>query len=138
MKRILISTLFVLNLSVSSYAEPEFPTAAEIKAISIEATKKLEAELFNSEKGKNAYTEIMKILETKIKKIASEGVYNSLIINYLNSDKVGVEKFLKKLSDREQVLLKERIVEDLIKKGYEITKNQYYNNPNNLFISISW
>lgn len=138
MKKILISTLFVVNLSVSSYAESEFPTAAEIKAISIEATKKLEAELFNSEKGKNAYTKIMNILETKIKKIASEGVYNSLIINYLNSDKVGVEKILKKLSNREQVLLKERIVEDLIKKGYEITKNQYYNNPNNLFISISW
>ena len=104
MIRILITTLFVQNLLVSSYAETEFPTAAEIKAISIEATKKLEAELFNSEKGKNAYTEIMKILETKIKKIASEGVYNSLIINYLNSDKVEVEKLLKKLSDREQVL----------------------------------
>ena len=38
----------------------------------------------------------------------------------------------------EQILLKERIVEDLIKKGYGVTKNEYYNNSNTLYISISW
>ena len=37
-----------------------------------------------------------------------------------------------------QILLKERIVEDLIKKGYGVTKNEYYNNSNTLYISISW
>lgn len=80
----------------------------------------------------------MNILESKIKKLASEGVYNVLIINYLNNEKVGCDKFLKSLSDKEQILLKERIVEDLIKKGYGVTKNEYYNNSNTLYISISW
>ena len=138
MKRILISVVLGISSVVSLSVASEFPTASEIKAISIEATKKLETELFNSEKGKKAYSEIMNILESKIKKLASEGVYNVLIINYLNSEKVGCDKFLKSLSDKEQILLKEIIVEDLIKKGYGITKNEYYNNSNSLYISISW
>lgn len=138
MKKILISIILGISLVVSSSISSEFPTAAEIKAISVEATKKLETELFNSEKGKKAYSEIMTTLENKIKKLASEGVYNILIINYMNSQKIGCDKFLKDLSDKEQILLKERIVEDLIKKGYGVTKNEYYNNTNSLYISISW
>lgn len=138
MKKILISIILGISLVVSSSIASEFPTAAEIKAISVEATKKLETELFNSEKGKKAYSEIMTTLENKIKKLASEGVYNILIINYMNSQKIGCDKFLKDLSDKEQILLKERIVEDLIKKGYGVTKNEYYNNTNSLYISISW
>jgi len=138
MKKILISVILGISSVVSSSIASEFPTAAEIKAISVEATKKLETELFNSEKGKKAYSEIMTTLENKIKKLASEGVYNILIINYMNSQKIGCDKFLKDLSDKEQILLKERIVEDLIKKGYGVTKNEYYNNTNSLYISISW
>ena len=136
MKKILISVILGISSVVSSSIASEFPTAAEIKAISVEATKKLET--FNSEKGKKAYSEIMTTLENKIKKLASEGVYNILIINYMNSQKIGCDKFLKDLSDKEQILLKERIVEDLIKKGYGVTKNEYYNNTNSLYISISW
>ena len=66
MKKILISVILGISSVVSSSIASEFPTAAEIKAISVEATKKLETELFNSEKGKKAYSEIMTTLENKI------------------------------------------------------------------------
>ena len=56
MKRILISVVLGISSVVSLSVASEFPTASEIKAISIEATKKLETELFNSEKGKKAYS----------------------------------------------------------------------------------
>ena len=137
-KKIFISTLLSMSLITALFAESEFPAAAEIKSISIEATKKLETELFNSEKGQKAYKEIMNFIETKVRNIASGGVYDSFNITYMNSRKMGYEEILKKLSAKEQILLKERIIEDLIKKGYKITENEYFNNPDSLYISVSW
>jgi len=135
MKKKIIVLLFCMA-SINLMAE--FPTAQKIRSITDQATQQAYKKLMSSKKGKEVYSGIMKIFEKNIMKIAKEGFYDTFTIWYMNADKIGHEKLMKKLSKKEQDIMRQKIIEDLKKKGYKITLNKFWDNPNAINISISW
>ena len=114
------------------------PSAKKARTITNKATQQAYSKLMSSKKGKEVYNGIMKLFEKNIMKIAKEGFYDSFVITIYNSDKIGIEKLMKKLSRKEQDMLRQKVIEDLKKKGYKVTLNQYWDNPDNINISVSW
>ena len=121
---------------VSAFAE--LPSATYVKKISTEATKKAYKELLSSKKGKEVYKNLMSIFEKNIMKVANEGFYDTLNITIFNSGKLGIKKEMKKLSKKEQDLMRQLIIHELQKKGYKIGYHQYWDNPGEFAIKVSW
>ncbi|MCJ8326627.1 MAG: hypothetical protein MJK08_05945 [Campylobacterales bacterium] len=135
MKRIIVGISLICLMINSLMA---MPSAKEMRKTTEKATKAAYGKLLKSKNGKEVYSGIMKIFEKNISKIAKGGFYNMFTITIYNSDKIGHGKLLKKLSKKDQAIMREKIVNDLKDKGYKITLNQYWNNPDKLNISISW
>ena len=84
------------------------------------------------------FMDLKPIFEKNIMKIAKEGFYDSFVITIYNSQEIGIDKLMKKLSRKEQDILRQKVIEDLKKKGYKVTLNQYWDNPDKINISVSW
>ncbi len=114
MKRLvtlMILSLFTLNLMA------EIPSARYVKKVSRQATQKAYKKLLSSKKGQEVYKNLMSIFEKNIMKIAKEGFYDTFSINIYNSDKLGIQKEMNKLSAKEQNMMRQLIISKLKQKG---------------------
>ena len=131
-KNLILSTLLI---STSLMAMPD---AKQMRDTTDKATKVAVAKLLEGKEGQEVYNGVMSILEKNITRIAEGGFYDTLTITYMNAEKYGHEKLLRKLKRQETDILRQKIIKDLEDKGYKITLNRFWNNPNALNISISW
>ena len=128
-----LSLIFLMTNSLMA-----MPSAKEMRKTTDKATTSAYSKLLKSKNGKEAYSGIMKIFENNISRIAKGGFYDTFTITIYNSDKIGHGKLLAKLSKKDQAIMRQKIINDLKDKGYKITLNQYWDNPDKLNISISW
>ena len=105
--------------------------------ITKQETKKLEKKIMQSPNGKKAYNGLIKFFNKNIAKISSGGYYNSFVITYMNDPKK-ISELLKPLTKKEQDVMRSLVIRELIKKGYSIKYNQYWNNEDAFRITISW
>ena len=115
----------------------ELISAKDVQKVTKEATKTLEDNLIKSKKGKKAYSGIINFLNKKISTIATGGFYNMYNMTYRGKYPT-ISTLLSPLNNKEQDIMRSLIVKELIKKGYTVTYNEFWDNPNNLFIGISW
>ena len=137
MKKIIFSTIIGSFLIVNT-AIAALPSAKESRNITNKATAKATKALLTSAKGKEVYNSLRKIFEKNISSIANKGFYDTFTITIYNSDKLGVEKLMKKLSKKDQGIMRKKIIKELEAKGYKITYNQYWDNSGKFGISTSW
>ena len=136
MKKIIIIALAgcFIGLSAASII-----SAKNIKAVSVKATKKLENDVLKSKDGRKAYDGLIKFFNKNISRIASVGFYNSFSITFMNKSLANqIEPLLKPLSRQHQDIIRSIVVKELQKKGYKVTYNKYWDNPEDFNIAVSW
>ena len=121
------------NLTIAS----NLILAKDMKKITKSATKKLEKSLLNSKQGKAAYNGIIALFNKKISTIATNGFYDTFTMTYMGKYPK-IEEYLSPLSKMEQNLMRSIIIKKLIRSGYKITYNKFWDNPGHLYISVSW
>ncbi len=137
MKKIIIA-LLLANLACSLSAAQIMP-ASMAKQATKESTAKAINKLLSSEKGRKAYASLTNFYNKNISRIASNGFYNTFRVDITISRKSKeIKKILFPLIIREQDILRSIIINDLVKSGFTVTKNKYWNNPNAINISVSW
>ena len=135
MKNVLVGISLVFLMVNSLMA---MPSANEMRKKTDAATKAVYSKLLKSENGKNVYDGIMKMLESNIERIAKGGFYDTFTIHYMNDDKFIHKKLLGLLSRKDQDIMRQKIIQDLINQGYKIKYNKFWDNPKSMNISISW
>lgn len=111
--------------------------AKDAHKTTIQETKKLEKHIMKSANGKKAYNGLIIFFNKNIARIASGGYYNSFIITYINAPNK-ISELLKPLSRKEQDVIRSLVIRELIKKGYSVTHNQYWDSKASINISVSW
>ena len=103
-----------------------------------EATAKEYERVLSSEAGKKAYTKLMNIFNTNIATIASQGYNDTFIVTFLNDRALGIPEAFSGLNRLEQNYVRDKVIFDLEQKGYIVKRNEYWNNPESINISVSW
>lgn len=136
MKKIVLTLIMIGSLSIAS-AEIIF-NAKDARSVTNQSTKKLTAEVLSSENGKKAYIGLTKIFNDNIARISSEGFYDTFSITIYNSEKQNVESLMKPLTKIQQGIIRDVIIKELESKGFKVTKNQFWDNPDSFNISVTW
>jgi hypothetical protein len=111
--------------------------AKDVRAITNKETKKLEKKLLASANGKKAYNGLVQFFNKKVSAIATNGFYDTFTMTYMGKYPK-IEGYLSPLSRTEQDVMRAIIIKKLIKNGYKITYNKFWDNPGHFYISISW
>lgn len=136
MKKIVLALTAVGFLSSVS-AEIIF-NAKDARIATNQSTKKLSAEVLSSENGKKAYSGLTKVFNDNIARIAAEGFYDTFSITIHNQKQFGITTLMNPLSKMQQDVIREIIIKELESKGFKVTKNDFWDNPNNFNIAVSW
>ena len=132
-----ISAVLIVSCLVTNLMA-ELPEAQKVRSITNQVTLQKYEKLMSNKKTKKVYDDIMHIFEKYIMKIAKKGFYATFSINIFNQNKIGITKLMKKLSKQEQDMMRQKIIKDLEAKGYKVTLNKFWNNPDAINISVSW
>lgn len=134
-------TIFILTAIgfLSTVSAEIIFNAKDARITTNQSTKKLTAEVLSSENGKKAYLGLTKIFNDNIARIASEGFYDTFSIKFMNEE-LGdqISPLLKPLTRKEQDVIRTVIINELVAKGFKITKNQFWDNPDDFNIAVSW
>lgn len=103
-----------------------------------EATAKEYERVLSSEAGKKSYTKLMEIFNTNIATIASQGYNDTFVVTFLNNRALGIPEAFSGLNQLEQNYVRDKVIFDLEQKGYIVKRNEYWNNPESINISVSW
>ena len=137
MNKIVIALL--LTGSIYGLSAAQLMSASIAKQATKESTIEVTNKLLNSEKGRKAYTSLTNFYNKNISVIAGSGFYNMFHVTFMTkASKKEIEGILSPLNKKEQDILRSVIINDLVRSGFTVTKNEYWNNPNAIYISVSW
>jgi hypothetical protein len=138
MKKMQIIIILITILVTQSFSAVLIG-ASDSRAVTDKTTKEVVSKFITSTHGQKAYNEMVNLLNEEISKIVSGGFYDTLKITYTNIElDKKIEAIMLPLNHQEQDILRQKLINDLMSKGYKVTYNQFWDNPNCFNVSISW
>ncbi len=134
----------------AGYQSPQLIGATEANTQTQKANEELLKKFFADVNSKDTYDSLLKFFDKNIKKMSSEGYYNSLQINAFMQTSSGggnEREFIqdvssafskyKQLSDKNRRLVKDLVQIELERKGFKVTRGQS-DWDNNIHMIIAW